>query len=141
LVCTFIYSRNIFEFNHLILTGLNGKYELSIMPELFLSEPKVKKWKIEFNVFTSVYGETGFGKSSIILGLNERPKGGTCSISPLTGIADSTLFTIECVNFTDVDGYITKFEYFCKYLNAYSIKFINNLKTSFKCEKKMIQLI
>jgi hypothetical protein len=122
LVCTFvIYFKKVFECNHLILKGLKGKYELSIMPELFSSEPKVKKWKIEFNLFTaSFYGGTRFGKSSIILGLNERPKGGTCSISPLTGIAYSTLFTIECANFIDVDGYITKFEYFCKYLTVFN---------------------
>ncbi len=76
----------------------------------------MKKWKIEFNLFTSsFYGGTGFGKSSIILAINERPFGGNCSISPLEGIADNTVFTIECVNFVDVDGYIVKYEYFCKY--------------------------
>ena len=86
------------------------------MPELFRSLPEIKKWKIDFNLFTTSFnGGTGFAKSSIILGLNQIPSGGTCSISPLTGISEITFFSIECNNFTDSDGYITKYEFYCMY--------------------------
>jgi hypothetical protein len=95
--------------------GLTNKKELTLMPELFLSEPNVKKWKIDFNLFTtSFYGGTGFGKSSIIVSLNEIPILGTCTVNPLSGLAETTIFTIKCYNFTDPDGFISKFEYYCK---------------------------
>ena len=85
------------------------------MPELFLSELQTTKWKIDFNFYTqSFYGGTGFAKSSIVIGLNQIPIGGTCTISPLKGITEITVFTIECHNFSDPDGYISKFEYYCK---------------------------
>jgi hypothetical protein len=86
------------------------------LPELFSTEPDVKRWKIEFNLLaTSFYGGTGFGKSSIIIELNQLPLGGTCSIIPLTGFSLFTTFTIECLNFTDTDGLIQKYEYYSKY--------------------------
>ena len=94
---------------------MSQKQELTIMPELFLSEPNVKKWKIDFNLFTtSFYGGTGFAKSSIVVGLNEIPIGGTCAVYPLNGIAETTFFTVKCYNFTDYDGFISKYEYYCK---------------------------
>jgi hypothetical protein len=106
---------SIFKNNDLILKGLNGTHELTIMPELFSSEPNVMKWKIDFNIFTaSFYGGTGFGKSSIIIGLNKLPTSGTCSVNPLNGTSLSTIFTIECLNFTDSDGYIQKYQYLSK---------------------------
>ena len=87
------------------------------MPELFLQYPEVTKWKIDFNYYTTSFlGGTGLAQSSIIIGLNQVPNGGTCSIDPQVGITENTIFTINCFNFTDVDGYITKFEYYCKIL-------------------------
>lgn len=87
------------------------------MPELFLSEPDTKRWKIEFNIYTnSFYGGTSFGKSSLIIGLNQIPVAGICSVNPSSGISELTIFTIVCSNFTDPDSYIKKFEYYCKYL-------------------------
>jgi hypothetical protein len=89
--------------------------ELTILPNLFQSEPDIKKWKIDFNVLTtSYYGGTGFGKSSIIIGINELPTNGTCSISPLSGMTGNTSFTIQCTQWYDPDGYIAKYEYYCK---------------------------
>lgn len=41
------------------------------------------------------------------------PIGGSCTISPLTGINSDTVFTIECSNFTDPGGNIEKYEYYC----------------------------
>jgi hypothetical protein len=103
-----------------LFKGLNGKKELTIMPELFLSDPSVKKWKIDFNLLTtSFYGGTGFGKSSIIIGINQLPTGGTCSINPLNGTSFSTIFTITCLNFSDPDGYIQKYEYLSKLIEIF----------------------
>ena len=95
--------------------GLSKKRELTIMPELFRSLPGIKRWKIDFNLFTTSFlGGTGFARSSIIVAINQIPMGGTCSASPFNGISESTFFTIECKNFTDSDGYITKYEFYCK---------------------------
>ncbi len=106
--------------NDLFLKGLNGKHELTIVPEFFSSEPNVMKWKIDFNIFTtSFYGGTGFGKSSIVIGINQLPTGGSCSVYPLNGTSLSTIFTIECLNFTDSDGYIQKYEYLSKKVQFY----------------------
>ena len=95
---------------------MKGKSELIILPELFFSEPDVMRWKVDFNIFTtSFYGGIGFGKSSVIIGLNQLPFGGTCNITPLTGFSLFTTFTIDCLNFTDLDGFIEKYEYYSKY--------------------------
>ncbi len=73
----------------------------------------MKRFKIDFNVFTSSY-QTGtlFGISSIIVEINSLPTGGTCTISPIDGITEVTVFTIRCSNWTD-DGFISKYEYYC----------------------------
>jgi hypothetical protein len=94
---------------------LSKKRELTIMPELFQSMPQIKKWKIDFNLFASSFDwGTVFAKSSIMVALNQVPHGGACSVIPLNGTSDSTFFTIECKNFTDSDGYISKYEFYCK---------------------------
>ena len=96
--------------------GLIGKHELTIMPELFYSEPYVKKWKIDFNVITtSSYSGKSFGRSSLIIGIKQLPTNGSCSVVPLAGFSLFTIFSIECLNFTDPDGYIKKYEYFCNF--------------------------
>jgi hypothetical protein len=87
------------------------------MPELFRSMPHIKNWKIDFNLFASSFDwGTVFAKSSIIVALNQVPRGGECSVIPLNGTSESTLFTIECKNFTDSDGFISKYEFYCNHM-------------------------
>ena len=75
---------------------MKGKSELTILPELFFSEPDVMRWKVDFNIFTtSFYGGIGFGKSSVIIGLNQLPFGGTCNITPLTGFSLFKTFMLK----------------------------------------------
>lgn len=87
-------------------------FELTILPDLFLDNPKIEKWKIDFNVLTSSYmGGTSFGLSSIIIGINQRPTVHSCTIEPKNGMTD-TNFNITCNELNDSDGYIEKIEYY-----------------------------
>jgi REJ domain len=119
--------------NSTTVIGLNDK-ELTILQELFLSEPTVKKWKIDFTVYTSsFYGGTATGRSSIIVGINELPINGSCTISPTTGIAASTIFTITCTKWVDPDGNIVRYEYWGNSFPLQNSLFtVNELIFSFK---------
>ena len=48
--------------------------------------------------------------------LNQNPYNGTCSVSPLTGYAMKTNFTIDCQYWADFDGNVDRYEYFATYL-------------------------
>lgn len=86
------------------------------MPEFFQSSSSVKQWKVDYNVLTSsFYGGTAFGYSSIILGINQLPANGFCSISPTSGITGNTTFFIKCTDWVDPDGFIARIEYYSKY--------------------------
>ena len=83
------------------------------MPELFQANPNIKRWKIDFTVLTNTfYDGTGFGTSSIVIGVNELPTGGYCEINPQSGITGNTTFFINCPNWFDPDGFITKLKYY-----------------------------
>ena len=60
---------------------------------------------------TTSSGEQGM--SFLDLELNTAPKGGSCSISPLTGVSTQTLFTVSCADWNDVDGVLT-YQFFSK---------------------------
>ncbi len=98
--------------------------ELTILPEFFLQKPEIKKWRVDFEAYTSsFYGGTAIGVSSIILGINQLPYDGTCEISPESGVTGNTTFSISCFNWTDSDGFISRIEYYC---NAYILSFFLN---------------
>ena len=91
----------------------------TLIPEALNTRVNLQ-WKTQGNIFTtSFYGGTGFGKSSIVIGINQLPTGGSCSVYPLNGTSLSTIFTIECLNFTDSDGYIQKYQYLSKKVQFY----------------------
>lgn len=46
------------------------------------------------------------GTNTIILKTNQNPYNGTCFVDPLRGRALETIFTIECTDWIDDDGYI-----------------------------------
>jgi hypothetical protein len=54
------------------------------------------------------------GVSSIVLRRNELPTGGLCTISPSTGYAIDTLFTLNCINWVDLDGNIVNYQFYGK---------------------------
>ena len=43
--------------------------------------------------------------------IKRKPTDGNCTIEPSQGIANVTNFTINCFNWTDVDGNITQLQY------------------------------
>ena len=51
------------------------------------------------------------------LKLNREPFNGTCDVNIYDGYALTTFFEITCVNWCDIDGYITRYEYFVTFAN------------------------
>ena len=91
--------------------------ELSISSIVFQLYGKCLYWKVDFQIQTFKYGIWLNTTTSMILKINQAPINGTCSVDLLEGYALSTLFTITCLNWVDIDGYITRYEYFAKFLN------------------------
>ena len=60
---------------------------------------------------TAATGE--YGLSFVELELNTAPAGGSCAVSPLTGVSMQTVFTVTCTGWTDVDG-ILSYQFFSK---------------------------
>ena len=67
--------------------------------QLFLSNPQINLWR--FQVVYSFLTATSASALNFII--NQPPKNGSCSISPLNGTT-STVFTISCVKWIDEDG-------------------------------------
>lgn len=85
------------------------------MNDLFLEDPSILFWKFEVTM-TTISRTRGIttGKSSIIVKLNEVPKYGNCNINQTIGVPSETVFSIECLNWIDNDGYIKKYSFFGK---------------------------
>jgi len=62
-------------------------------------------------VVTTASGEQG--KSFLEFELNTAPTGGSCTVSPLTGVSAQTLFTVTCTDWHDVDG-VLSYQFFSK---------------------------
>ena len=91
--------------------------ELSVSSIVFQLYGKCLYWKVDFQIQTFKYGIWLNTTTSMILKINQAPINGTCFVDLLEGYALSTLFTITCLNWIDIDGYITRYEYFAKFLN------------------------
>jgi len=60
---------------------------------------------------TTASGEQGM--SFLDFELNTAPKGGSCTISPQSGVSTQTLFTVSCADWSDVDG-VLAYQFFSK---------------------------
>lgn len=97
-----------------------GSKELTIFKDLFLKNPN-DYFKVEFIVKTiSVKNGISLGSASLILAVNRPPTNGSCDISPISGYSASTLFTIECKNWEDTDGFIELYEFYSNFYKIYS---------------------
>lgn len=87
--------------------------ELNAQSSLFLENPSIYLWKFEFTL-TSTTPANGIatGQSSMVVLVNQLPYGGTCTVTPTTGIALNTTFTIDCSSWLDDDGDIYEYAYF-----------------------------
>ena len=83
--------------------------ELTLLSSLFLSNPLVLFWKVEFR---ATVNESVFGTSSIIFKTNQVPYNGSCSVDKSDGISLSDYFTLRCENWIDSDGTIQSYEFF-----------------------------
>ena len=91
--------------------------ELSVSSILFGLYGKCFYWKVDFQIQTFKYGIWINSTSSMTLKINQAPINGTCFVDLLNGYALSTIFTITCMNWVDIDGYITRYEYFAAFMN------------------------
>lgn len=85
------------------------------MSSFFTKNPTITQFKIDATLTT--YSNTSgisTGKASLIFKINQTPKGGICNVTPLKGITADTLFTINCLNWVDLDGQIVKYSYYGK---------------------------
>ncbi|RNA43376.1 polycystin-1-like isoform X1, partial [Brachionus plicatilis] len=91
--------------------------ELTIFKDLFL-ENLNDIFRIEFTVKTiSISNGISLGSASLFLSVNKPPKNGSCGISPLSGFSGSTIFTIECQDWYDSDGFVERYEFYINFLN------------------------
>jgi len=88
--------------------------ELSLSSSLFLNNPSVVFWKVEFRV---TINQAVSGISSVILKPNQLPYNGDCYVDRSSGISLSDFFNIICQNWIDPDGTIQTYEYFGKSVN------------------------
>jgi hypothetical protein len=97
--------------------GYNTK-ELVVPKEVFAANPSTKIWKFELSMRT-LARETGIssGSTSVIVIINQLPRDGSCTVSPLNGIAFNTTFTISCMNWKDIDGSIEQYAFYGVLLN------------------------
>lgn len=87
--------------------------ELTLQPAMFLNNPTILQWKIEFTL-TAITPTNGIatGLSSMIILVNQLPYGGSCSVSPTTGITFNTTFIFSCTNWDDHDGEVASYSFY-----------------------------
>ena len=89
--------------------------ELTLFPALFENYTNALYWKVDFNVSkVNTLNQISTGMASLILKKNLLPQGGSCSVDIYNGTSLSTYFTIQCINWIDLDGVVQNYEYFGK---------------------------
>jgi hypothetical protein len=112
--------------------------ELIISKELFNFESTTIFWKFALiAVFNGTQTQTLSTSSSVTIFINKLPSGGSCSITPLSGILSVTDFTVTCLNWFDSDGYIKHYEFSGIFSQSYerlNSRFIKYFELSEICE-------
>ena len=96
-------------------TGLRTN-ELKLSMDFFkyLQTAGATFFKVTFFMNQQIAGTVINGTSSQIYKINQPPSGGSCSIDLPSGTALLTYYTITCTGWTDSDGLIQSYEYYCK---------------------------
>lgn len=96
----------------LLFSG-DSTQELTLQPAMFSNNPTILQWKIEFTL-TAITPTNGIatGLSSMIILVNQLPYGGSCSVSPTTGITFNTTFIFSCTNWDDHDGEVASYSFY-----------------------------
>ena len=99
-----------------MIKGINTS-ELFISSQLFqhANYSKISYWKVDLWINNA-------GRSSLIFKINETPKNGFCAIDKYNGTSMDTYFQIICSNWIDLDGKITRYEYFGKFISLLYLK-------------------
>ena len=102
-------------------TGLRTN-ELKLAMDFFkyLQTAGATFFKVTFFMNQQIAGTVINGTSSQIYKINQPPSGGSCSIDLPSGTALLTYYTITCTGWTDSDGSIQSYEYYCKFNQAAS---------------------
>ena len=107
------------------LKGDNTSF-LTIEPVLFESFPQKKFWKIELKIESITTLRKSTGSSTLTIYKNQLPQNGSCTVTPNNGTAMESNFTISCINWSDPDGIIVRYEYFGILTNI--LLFLNEMK-------------
>ncbi len=108
---TWLLFNEINFYDNLWFFGLKTN-NLASTTDLFINNPQINLWKFEVT-YKFVLSKTS--SSSINFILNSPPTNGTCSINPLNGTI-TTLFTISCQNWFDLNG-IKDYSLYCKFFS------------------------
>jgi len=95
------------------MTGCQSR-EIAVSERLFQDGFVLFKGLTQYRagvVVTTASGEEGM--SFMDFELNTAPTGGSCAVSPLSGVSTQTLFTLSCTGWNDVDGVLT-YQFFSK---------------------------
>jgi hypothetical protein len=84
----------------------------TLLPAVFKIDPYALIYQVSVTVTSTTSQGINSGTSSLFFYVNRLPEGGSCSITPNTGIALSTNFTLTCSGWTDPDGSISQYQYF-----------------------------
>ena len=95
------------------LLGDNSS-ELTALGQIFEENNETSVWKFELILTTSDNLSSSF---SLAIQVNQLPMGGSCFINPLSGMTLDTIFTIQCLNWRDLDGTIVKYNFYAGMVN------------------------
>jgi hypothetical protein len=84
----------------------------TLLPALFKIDPYALIYQVSVTITATTSQGINSGTSSLFFYANQLPTGGLCFITPSTGIALSTNFTLACDGWSDPDGVVTQYQYF-----------------------------
>jgi len=95
------------------VTGCQSR-EIAVSERLFQDGFILYKGLTEYRAGVVVTTASGaYGVSFLDFELNTAPAGGSCTVSPLSGVSMQTLFTVSCTDWNDVDG-VLAYQFFSK---------------------------
>ena len=124
---------NMTDLNDNLILGTQSS-ELTLLSQLFQNYSNAIFWKIDLTLNNGMSSSNGM--ATLVLKKNLLPLNGLCYVDSYSGISLSTYFNIKCTSWTDLDGLISKYEYFCMiFFIFYLISKFDNLFSRFICNK------
>jgi hypothetical protein len=87
----------------------NNEGEMSLPSSFFQNYTSIGWWKLQVVLSVNNIFE---GTSSMIYKINSLPRDGHCNVTLNNGTSLDTFFYIICMNWIDLDGNITNYEFY-----------------------------